>query len=222
MKYCKKCGINISGTDRRCPLCFAKLEPVDEEVESAGYPELGMFYIKASFLLRLFLLFSIAGSLTCLLINLLFWRGILWSLIVVTTLILTWETVGLMILSRKNAGLKVMAQTVAVLLLVISIDAVTGWNQWSIGIVTPFIIIAATFTMTVILYVKRAKWREYMLFQFIITVNGFIPGILALCGLTKNVWPGAAAALYSFLTFLGMLLFANRQFKSELKKRFHI
>jgi hypothetical protein len=222
MKYCEKCGINIRGTEQRCPLCFSALEAIDDEAESTGYPELRTFSAKGSFLVRLFVFFSVAGSLTCLLINLLCWQGVLWSLIVVTGLLLVWKTVGLMILSRRNVGLKVIAQTVAVLLLLITIDAVTGWNQWSIGIVTPFVIIAATCVMTIVLYVKRAKWREYMLFQLVITINGFIPVILALCGLTKIVWPGAVGALYSLLTFVGMLLFANRQFKSELKKRFHV
>ena len=222
MKYCKKCNIEIRGADQRCPLCFSTLEAISDEVETAGYPELGASSTKVTFPFRLFLFFSVAGGLICLLINLLCWRGILWSLIVVAGFLLIWGTVGVTILSRRNAGLKVMVQTVAVLLLLITIDAVTGWDRWSIGIVTPFVIIAATCAMTIVLYVKRAKWREYMLPQLVITITGFIPVILALCGLIKIIWPGAAGALFSLLTFIGMLIFADKQFKSELKKRFHV
>jgi hypothetical protein len=76
--------------------------------------------------------------------------------------------------------------------------------------------------MTIVLYINRTKWREYMLFQFIITINGFIPVVLYWCRLTKFIWPGAFGALYSLITLTGMLIFANKQFKNELNKRFHV
>ncbi len=221
MRYCKKCGVFVRGSGR-CPLCFCELGGPDGEDEPAGYPDIGENRRKYNVLLRLLLFLSVAGGLVCILFNLLCWAGILWSLIVVTGMLLIWETVGLMILSRKNFGLKVMGQTLAVLILLITIDAVTGWNGWSLGYVAPFVIIAATATMTVVLYIHRAKWREYMLYQLIVMLNGFIPVILFWCRVIRIVWPGAAGALYSLLTLAGMLIFADKQFKSELMKRFHI
>jgi hypothetical protein len=177
---------------------------------------------KYNFLLRLFLFLSVAAGLICLLLNLLFWTGIIWSLIVDTAILLLWETIGLMILSRKNIGWKLFAQMLAVMVVFLTIDAVTGWSAWSITYIAPFVITASTLVMTLILFIRRAKWREYMLFQFIIALNGFIPVILYWFGLIGIIWPGAAAALYALLTLLGMLIFADKQFKNELKKRFHI
>ena len=222
MKYCKKCNVYVSGKGQQCPLCFSNLMSVDKDITPACYPDIKENSGKSNFIFKLFLFLSIAGSLVSLFINLFFWSGILWSLIVIAAISLLWETIGVLILSKKNAGFKIIGQTLFVLILLITIDAVTGWKQWSIGIVAPFIIITSTFTMTIVLYIKRAKWREYMLFQFIITINGFIPVILFWCGLAKIIWPGAVGALYSLLTLIGMLIFAEKQFKNELKKRFHV
>jgi hypothetical protein len=222
MKHCKKCDIYVEENNGKCPLCFSNLTDSDGENDLEGYPTLKEYSRKYNMIFRLFLFLSITGSLICLLLNLMFWSGLLWSLIVITGLLLLWETIGLMILSKKNVGLKVIGQALVVLILMVTIDAVTGWKQWSIGIVAPIVILASTFAMTIVLYINRTKWREYMLFQFIITINGFIPVVLYWCRLTKFIWPGAFGALYSLITLTGMLIFANKQFKNELNKRFHV
>jgi hypothetical protein len=222
MKYCKKCNVYVRSGSRKCPLCFSGLTATDEADSPAGYPDLTEQSGKYNILLRLFLFLSVSVTLLSVVVNIWCWHGILWSFIVMTGILLLWETIGLMILSKKNAGLKVISQTLVVLILLITIDSVLGWKQWSIGLIAPFIIIASTCAMTIVLYINRTKWREYMLFQFLITINGFIPVLLYWIGITKIIWPGAVGALYSLLTLLGMMIFADKQFKNELKKRFHV
>ena len=222
MKYCNACNVYVLGSNQYCPLCFSELSGTDAEDIRESYPKMKEIPKKYNFMLRFFLFLSIATGLVCLLINLLNWSGMLWSLIVATGILLLWETIGFMILSKKNIGWKLFAQMLAVLIVFITIDAVTGWRAWSIGYFAPFVFIASSCTMTIILYIKRTQWREYMLFQFIIAINGFIPVVLYWCGLTNVLWPSAAGALYSLLSLLGMMIFFDKQFKNEMKKRFHI
>jgi len=222
MKYCNACNVYVLGSNQCCPLCFSELSGTDTEDIRESYPKMKEIPKKYNFILRFFLFLSIATGLVCLLINLLDWSGTLWSLIVATGILLLWETIGFMILSKKNIGWKLFAQMLAVLIVFITIDAVTGWRAWSIGYFAPFVFIASSCTMTIILYIKRTQWREYMLFQFIIAINGFIPVVLYWCGLTNVLWPSAAGALYSLLSLLGMMIFFDKQFKNEMKKRFHI
>jgi len=222
MKYCNECKTYVLGNGQCCPLCFSKLSGTAEENIAEAYPEKKELPRKYNFILRLLLFLSVAAGLICLFVNLLFWSGLLWSLIAVTVILLLWETVGLMILSKKNIGWRLFAQMIAVLLVSITVDAVTGWKAWSLGYFAPFVIIASSCAMTIIFYIKRTQWRENMLFQLIISVNGFIPVVLYLCGLTKVLWPGAVGALYSLLSLLWMLIFFDKQFKNELKKRFHV
>ena len=125
-------------------------------------------------------------------------------------------------MARLAAMGAVAAGLLAVMAVLITIDAVTGWRAWSVSYFAPFVTAASSLVMSVIFYIKRTKWREYMLFQLIIAANGFIPVILFLCGLTRIIWPAAAGALYSLITFTGMLIFADKQLKNELTKRFHL
>lgn len=225
MKFCDKCHVFIRGHSKQCPLCNEVLEADKEQGnhdEPEGYPYIQEKWAKNRFLFWLCLILSAVGSCVCILINLTASSRVLWSLIVVTALLLLWETVGFMILSKKNIGWRLFAQMLAVMLVLITIDAVTGWRAWSIAYIAPFVTVASSFVMTVIFYINRTKWREYILFQMIIATNGFIPVILFWCGLTSIIWPAAAGALYSLVTFTGMLIFADKQMKNELTKRFHL
>jgi uncharacterized membrane protein YdjX (TVP38/TMEM64 family) len=149
------------------------------------------------------------------------WSGVLWSLIVFLGISLLWEIVAFSIRGKNNPGLKVVCNMIVLSVTLTSLDAVTGWHQWSINLVLPFIIIASTLTITIILYKKRTKWREFMIYQLIITINGLIPGILYLCGFTKIFWPVGTSLLYALLTIIGIWIFADKQLENELKKRFH-
>lgn len=222
MKHCRKCGVYVSDDEAQCPLCFSELGAAKGDTEVSCYPVIPERPREFSLLYRLFVFLTVAVGLFSFSVNLYFWNGILWALIVMTGMLLVWETVALMILSKKNVGLKLIAQAFALLTLLITIDAVTGWNQWSIGIAAPFVIVASTAVMTAVLCLKRTQWQRYILFQFLLTVNGFIPVILYGCGLTKFILPGIAGALYSLLTLVGIFIFADKQVKNELKKRLHI
>jgi hypothetical protein len=221
MKYCKKCGVYVRGS-RSCPLCSSVLGKNAESEDPSDYPYTKERPKESRILLRILLLLSAAGISICIFLNLLFWDGVLWSFIVAAATLLLWETCGLLIRGKKNIGLRIIGQMFTVLILLITTDAVTGWNRWSVEIAVPFVIILSTLVMTVILYVNRRKWREYMIYQFLITLNGFFPVLLYWFHLAEILWPAVVGASYSILTLAGMLLFANRQFKSELKKRFHI
>lgn len=223
MKYCSKCHIYLQGSGRQCPLCSEVLTDADKDQDDHDvYPDIQEKSGKDRLIFWLFLSLSVAGSFACILANLFDASGVLWSLIVMTALLLLWETVGFMILSKKNIGWRLFAQMLAIMVVLITIDAVTGWRAWSIAFFAPFVTAASSFAMTVIFYINRTKWRENMLFQLIIAANGFIPVILFWCGLTKIIWPAAAGALYSLVTFTGMLIFADKQLKNELRKRFHL
>lgn len=221
MKYCNACKVYVLGNDQDCPLCFSELSVTDAEGAYEGYPKPEETPKKYRFRIRLCLFLSLAVSLICLVINLLNWAGMLWSLIVATGILLLWETVGFMLL-RKNIGWRLLAQMLTIIIVSITVDAVTGWGAWSISYLTPFVIIASSCAMTVIFCLKREQWREHMLFQLIIAINGFVPVVLYWFGLTDILWPSVAGAMYAVLSLLGMMIFFNKQFENEMKKRFHI
>jgi hypothetical protein len=225
LKYCNRCKLSVNSTKKHCPLCYLDLTVTKDNECVDSYPDLDSDIILKSrynFIFRLMLFISVVVATTCLFINLLTWSGLLWSLIIVLGIILSWEIVAFLILGKKNSGFKVVCNMIVLPLLLVSADLITGWHQWSVNIVMPLIISASTLTITIILYKKRTKWREYMIYQLIITINGFIPIILYLCGFIKKFWPVGTSLLYAVITIVGIWIFADKQLKNELQKRFHL
>lgn len=225
MKYCNRCKLSVNSTKKHCPLCYLDLTVIEDNECVDCYPNLDSNIVLISrynFIFRLMLFISVVVATTCFFINLLTWSGLLWSLIIVLGIILSWEIVAFLILGKKNSGFKVVCNMIVLPLLLVAADLITGWHQWSVNIVMPLIISASTLTITIILYKKRTKWREYMIYQLIITINGFIPVILYLCGFIKKFWPVGISLLYAVITIIGIWIFADKQLKNELQKRFHL
>jgi hypothetical protein len=225
MKYCDKCKVSVNSTKSYCPLCYSDLSDSDEQDCEECYPDLEndiRMQSKYSFRYKVMLFLSFVTASTCVFINLMWLRGMLWSLIVVLGIFLSWEIVVFLILGKNNPGFKVVCNMIIIPVAFTILDAITGWHQWSINLVIPFSIIAATLAITIILYKKRTKWREYMIYQLIITINGLLPGILYLFGFTTVLWPVGVSLLYAGLTIIGIWIFADKQLGNELKKRFHL
>jgi hypothetical protein len=224
MKYCNNCKISVNTIKKYCPLCYSELSGFDEQSCDECYPNLENdthLQSKYSFTFRLMLFLSFAAVSICILINFMCWTGVLWSLIVILGIFLSWEIIGFLILGKKNPGFKVVCNMIVLPVVLTIIDLITGWHQWSINLVIPFTIIASTITITIILYIKKTKWREYMIYQLIITANGLIPGLLYIFGFVNIFWPVGVSLLYAFLTIIGIWIFADKQLGNELKKRFH-
>jgi len=69
---------------------------------------------------------------------------------------------------------------------------------------------------------RRMSWRSYVGFILSMIFIGFVPVLLYIIGIVTVLWPSIITALYSFLTFVGMLIFSDTTFKSELLRRFHL
>ncbi len=235
MKYCKKCALQVNTKQSHCPLCTADLFDTDEvcciENESAdsseGEPEDELYptnyeIIKYDLTFRVFLFLSVLAVGVCVLINILAYDGMLWSLIVTGGIGFAWAAVGYPIMARKNIGHHIMVDAVSLCLFFIMAQFVTKTTGWSLDYVIPFMFIASTTIISFIIIIKRMKWREYALYQFITIILGLLPVISVIAGLVESIWPSIVSAFYSFITFIGMFIFADKKYKNELIKRFHI
>ncbi len=238
MKYCEKCGVKVNTSMQKCPLCSMLLiedsaADADEMVctcqpphiveDISKYPEAeeghGRRY---NFVFRFILFISVVVASTSLLINLLTYSGNLWSLYVVGTLLYAWIAVGYPLFSRKKIGRIIVLNSIVTSIYVFALELATNTKGWGLTYVTPFIFIAATLMITFIIFLKRLKWREYTIYQTIMVIMGFLPVVFCLTGLVTSVLPSILSAFYSFLTLAGMFIFADKKYKDELIKRFHL
>jgi hypothetical protein len=177
--------------------------------------------IRYNFTLRLLLFISIVAASTCLLINLLLYDGMLWSLLVAGGIGFFWAAVIYPVLVRKNIGHHIIVDAAAACVFFIVAQFVIGAKGWSLDYVIPFLFIAATTFINLVILIKRMKWREYAMYQFITIILGVLPVISVAAGLVTTTWPSIVSAFYSFITLLGMFIFADKKYKNELIKRFH-
>lgn len=231
MKYCRKCSISVNTGSKFCPLCSSELalnKPGKTEKGTADsiyvnneiYPQPDSSK-KYNFVFRLFLFLSVAAVSTCLLVNILYYSGMLWSLVVFGAIQLLWAAIVYPLMVKRNMGHMITVDAISVCILLVIIQTTTRTQGWSLDYVIPFLFIAATTAISLIIMIRRMKWREYAMYQFIMMVLGLLPVISAVSGLTRTMWPSIFSAFYSFLTFMGMFIFADKKYKNELIKRFH-
>jgi hypothetical protein len=236
MKYCKKCALRVNTCQPLCPLCASDLSDLDGAAcpskddpagrGGAARQDDGLYPadhdgIKYDLTIRIFLFLSVLAVGCCVLINILAYRGILWSLIVAGGVGFAWAAVGYPIAARKNIGHHIAVDAVCLCLFFVMAQFVTKTTGWSLDYVIPFLFIAATTVITFVILIRRMKWREYALYQFVTIILGLLPVISVVAGLVESVWPSIASAFYSFITLLGMFIFADKKYKNELIKRFH-
>jgi hypothetical protein len=234
MKYCKKCGLSVNTNNNFCPLCAGGLTGVNEnrgemekfcDIKAADpaeeiYPK-GEIGAKYDVVLRLFLFLTVVAVSACLLINILAYNGVLWSFIVIAGIGFLWAAIGYPLLVKKNIGNRITVDAVCAVVFFIVVQVVTHSKGWSLDYVIPFLFIAATTVISLIILIRRMTWREYTKYQFITIFLGLLPVISVIANLVNPIWPSIASAVYSFVTFMGMFIFADKKYKNELIKRFH-
>jgi hypothetical protein len=217
-----------------CPLCTTVLKESDKETTlkpSKFPPYKSSDAVKRNFVLRLLLFISIVVGGVSFLINMLLLETGLWSLIVISGIIYLWILIKYTIMTNYNISLRLLFQAITVTLLVFAIErfipsltlAPIG-TRWALEYVMPFVMIATSLAITIIIFVRPLKYRDYVFYLFCMSILGFIPIILYLFKLIEphGFIPSLICAAYSVITLLGMFFFGDRTTKDELVKRFHI
>ncbi len=210
-----------SAADTGRKVCSCPQPP--EAADMAKYPEPEEGNARRyNFLLRLVIFISLVIGSSSLLINFLTYSGNLWSLYVVGTLLYVWIAIVYPLFSIKKIGRIIVLDAIVTSVYVFALELATQTQGWGLTYVTPFIFITATLMITFIIFLKRLKWREYTIYQTIMVIMGFLPIVFCVTGLVTSVWPSILSAFYSFLTLAGMFIFADKKYKDELIKRFHL
>ena len=126
------------------------------------------------------------------------------------------------IIYRGNPAKKIVIKMIALSILVVVVDFIARSTGWSYTYVVPFLSLASSATIGIILLTKSIRYSDYILYLFSSLLIGLIPFILWIFKLVKVLWPSLTAACFSLVVFLAMLVFADREIRDELKKRFHI
>lgn len=221
--FCKSCNVTVHGQHSACPLCGRRLEG-EPSASYTAYPIYSYPKGKKGFTIRNILLFlTIVACAVSLYINLFtlddfveFWAGT-----VTCSLLSCWMLANTIYSDRMSVGKKMLAAYGIVFILVFIIDLFSGFHKWSCTYVIPFMTGALTISYTGLALSGKKRYRDYLGYLIANFFISFVPLLLFLFGFSTRIWTSALSVFCSLITSIGLFIFSDERFKSELKKRFH-
>ena len=221
---CKNCHVNIADGLEKGPLWRKFVGK--SAARLLGYPSYKEIEDKVSrhILRKLLLFLSIVGGVVSVFINIFTFseQPMLWSLIVVVAWFALWLSVVVLSSKQINAAGKAIDMYGIISVLMVVVDSCTGFNKWSTTYVIPFLSIGLTLLITIITITKKSRFIEYFGYLLTTFFVSLTPLILIIFPLSNTIWTSLVSIVYSLLTTVGLIIFSDKDFKAEIKKRFHL
>ncbi len=224
MSKCKNCKITILDPTDRCPLCHCVVEKeAGEEEPKAMYPNASVVTRKYRVLERAVLFLSVVAIAGLLLANYYveekFWA---WTVVICLILLYVNMLLRLAITGKSGYLFKTLFMTFVTILVLVSIDALTGYHGWAVNYALPAAALFLDVGTVVLMFVNRRNWQSYLMVQIISMAYCAVLGILALVNVITDSSVLVVAATVSVVLFLGTLIVGGRRAQNELKRRFYI
>ncbi len=227
MKVCKKCMVEVLDKEKYCPLCHERLEEVEKErekmaeVEYIGYPRIPfdirrIWILKNTFFLCLFLLSLLAVG-----VNLLYFRGVYWSVPVVIAIFYFWVMMNFCLRTYVDWEAKIMLHGVVIMIASIAFDKMTANTGWSFFYMLPSVISSVNVATLFCMIVREEKRKESFIRQFFWAIFNF--GLFVLALIEKRVITPfiIVAVLSSVACLICSIIMTRKTFLHELERRFH-
>ncbi len=224
MNRCNKCNVDVYQSDSRCPLCKTPFEEYNEENNAVvRYPEYQRLIKRRSKLWKVPTFVSIVAIFITVYINIFTYNqgDILWAGIVTTALIYINGVIKVLKSKSKRYGAKVLLNYLLLSMLLVALDVFTGWMYWSTNYVFPFLTIAVSLYLTILAIRSKQLFSEYFGYILVVMLISFIPIPIYLLGFADRLWGVFIAAIACAIISIGLFLFADKQLKQEMIKRFH-
>ena len=232
MKHCRECNIDIDTNRVTCPFCRDILdEKNNEKTKMESYESYKESPYKNHTVRKIFLFISLIAIFVCVLVNFLTFSGSFWSLFVVGGIFYLWILIRFTIMSRQNIALKLLLQAIGIGLILFFIQIENRSVHWLMPYALPFMMVATTLAITLLIFIKIMRYKDYMLYLIMVALLGIIPLILCFVETTQYlfmvgdkliIWPSIVCCSYAGFTILGMFVFGERATKAEFIKRFHV
>lgn len=221
MLHCEKCGVDIAGRRRYCPLCQNELNP-GEEASEETFPLVPTVYRRHHFLFCLLIFVSIAVVVVSVAVNLMLPQSGAWSAFVVGGFVCLWLSLTLAIRKRKNIPKNMLNQTVFLSAVCVCWDFGTGWHGWSLDYVVPILCMAAMAAMGILAKVLGWDVDNLLIYVCIDAVFGIVPIVFFLAGWLRVPYPSVICAALSLISLAALAVFRSASIWAELKRRLHL
>ncbi|MBQ8086044.1 MAG: hypothetical protein IJ232_08075 [Lachnospiraceae bacterium] len=232
MNICRNCNIYVDDDIDVCPLCHSVLDEdmTKEEIETgqmlihqgSEYPDVRKREKRMNMVMRAILFLFILAEVGLVLINRAVTPHMWWSLISGVAMVYIYFSMIYWIKHDSGFAAKIGIQLVLTMILLVGIDYFTGMTGWSLKFAIPGVILIGDAVVFFLMMLNRQYWYSYSILLLFIGVCSV--GILFLY-ITKRInnWllPMICVAVTG-IYLLGTIIFGDREFTRELKRRFHV
>lgn len=225
MAKCNHCNINLQYTNNTCPLCNREIIDIkDNNQNERLYPRYNRINedrLKVNIVKRMYVFLSISVVLICMLINILVWQGVAWSLCVASLIGYGWILIDHTVISKKSIGSKVLVQFFGLALMFLIVDSLDGKVYWAMNYALEFLCVIALIVASIFSFKRNDEAIDYLHSQIALMAISIIPVILFFVGVINVGWSVVAVVFTIIVSILAMLLFHSKQYKEEMKMRLY-
>lgn len=231
MYKCDNCNIIVYDETNVCPLCHSVLYELDTAEQAAyvdmvghgsPYPDIVKRNKIMHFVMRLILFLFIIAQIGLIVINYHVSPGFWWSGISGIAMLYTYISMIYWIHHDAGYAAKIGLQICLTILLLIGIDYFTGMTGWSLQWAAPGVILCGDAIVFFLMMLNRDQWYSYSLLLLMIAIfSGTLIGLYFAGLISRIILPGISGAV-TFVYLLGTVIFGDRAFAREMKRRFHV
>lgn len=231
MNRCRQCNVTISDNTNICPLCHCVVDKADDGGSHCGpvmrvreneYPDVWLAERKVKLACNIGLFAILLVSATLAGLNYAFYAGSLWSVLPIAAMAYAYTVFRLVAVSRRGYRSKILISLLLAVLLVLLIDAETGFAKWSLNFVLPGSILLVDLVILILMLVNLKNWQSYIIMQIGILAFCLIPMLLWILQIITNPVLSIIALGVTLFLFLGTVIVGDRTARAELHRRFHI
>ncbi len=228
MKVCDRCGIQVRGEKRCCPLCQGRLrDPSDEELQSAmfldeAFPQLPRHKVSRLTIAKLATFLCLAASIAFCAIGLLLDFQTPWPLWTMLGILVGWLDFLAVLYLRSNLLKLVSVEILAALATSLFTDFFTGQHGWGATWVWPFTVPVLTVVTFLLAKIRKMYFSEYVMYLVLDCVAAFLQAV-PLYFKVQTVRVPAVLSMAAYLVlFIAILLFRFYELKTAASRRFHL
>lgn len=221
MQYCKKCKVSVAGRKKCCPLCQGELTGHGES-DTDVFPTVPNEKVTSGFLFRLLSFISVAAIVVCIAVNIMVPTKIWWSLYAGAGIFCAWLTGSVSIAKRYNFIKNITYQLLIISVLEVLWDHFTGRLGWSLDYVIPCTCAATMIFMAVMIFTKRIRAEQYIIYILLDCLYGAVPAIFIATGILNVVYPSVVCVAISIISVAALTIFKGKIMKEEMVKKLHM
>ncbi len=219
MKHCTKCRVKVRGNETICPLCQNRLAGAAQETV---YPEVPTIYKQFNMFFKLLILYTIAGVVSCIAINLILPRSGYWSIFVLLGAFCFWIALAYAVKKRGNIAKDITVWVFIISVLSVVWDWSTGWRGWSLNYAFPIASSISMVALAVIARVMNLQREDFITDLIVDIVFGAVPFIFYITGLVSIIIPTAVCISLSIVSISALILFEGQNILDEIQKKLHL